>query len=286
MPKRPASKLFVHGLFIALFTSGILSSSPLHAESGRPKSPDVEAIAPAKPGATIPATVQWQRRVELSTPLTATVTDVLVEPGDTIEPGEALLRLDPRALQARARKAQAELTRLKTTRDEADVQLHRARALHRRQLVSDHELQMMRIEAADADAEFSGALATNAQAQLDLEHAVLRAPFHGVVVQRLAEPGQTVMPTVKPVPLLVVAETGRMHARAEVQRDALAKIQRGQAIKVIVAGQTYPGTVKYVGLEPLDGLGGQFAQYELVVEFNPPANAGLYAGQPAQLSVK
>lgn len=286
MSKRLASKLFGHGLLTVLLGCAVTNSALLYAASSQGKSPDIDAIAPAKPGGTIPATVQWQRRVELSTPLTATVTDVLVEPGDTIEAGEVLLRLDPRALQARARKAQAELTRLKTTRDEADVQLRRARELHRRQLVSDHELQMMRIDAADADAEFSGALANSAQAQLDLERSVLRAPFHGVVVQRLAEPGQTVMPTAKPVPLLVVAETGRMHARAEVQRDALAKIQRGQAIKVIVAGQTYPGTVKFVGLEPLDGLGGQFAQYELVVEFNPPANAALYAGQPAQLSVK
>ncbi len=267
---------------LALLVVTVPGVTLLHAEAGSDKTVSGTEV-PLRPGAPINATVQWLHRVELSTPLTATVTEVLVEAGDTVSKGQVLLRLDARAVQARAQRAHAELNRLSVTRDEAEHELRRAVALRRRKLLSDHELQGTRIDAAQAESDFSAAQAANAQAQLDLEHCTLRAPFDGVVVQRSAEPGQTVVSSLKPETLLVVAGTGRMRARAEVQRDVLAKLQRGQPCNVIVASKTYPGTVKYVGLEPLDGLGGQFAQYELVVEFNPAAGAGLYVGQPAQL---
>jgi HlyD family secretion protein len=268
---------------LALLVAAVSGIAPLHAQTSSNKAP--VADAPSLPGAPINATVQWLHRVELSTPLTASVTEVLVEAGDAVKKGQVLLRFDARAVQALAQRAQAELTRRNVTRDEAEHELRRAVTLHNRKLLSDHELQTARIDAARTESDFSAAQAASAQAQLDLEHCTLRAPFDGVVVQRTADPGQTVVSSLKPATLLVVAETGRMRVRAEVQRDVLAKIQRGQPYNVIVANQTYPGMVKYVGLEPLDGLGGQFAQYELVVEFNPPAGAGLYAGQPAQLTL-
>ena len=282
MSKHTLSKPLFRGLQ-ALLVAAALGVAPLHAQTSASKA--ASADAPPLPGAPINATVQWLHRVELSTPLTASVTEVLVEAGDAIKKGQVLLRLDARAVQALAQRAQTELNRRSITRDEAEHELRRAVSLHKRKLISDHELQTARIDAARVDSDFSAAQAANTQAQLSLEHCTLRAPFDGVVVQRTAEPGQTVVSSLKPVSLLVVAETGRMRARAEVQREVLAKVQRGQAYNVIVADKTYPGKVKYVGLEPLDGLGGQFAQYELVVEFNPPAGAGLYAGQPAQLTL-
>ena len=282
MSKQSSSTPFFPSLLVLIIAAAAVSiSAPLPAQSGPSKPANPEK--PTTAAATIAATVQWQRRVELSTPLIAAVTEVLVDAGDAVVKGQVLLRLDARAVQAQAQQTQAELTRLQITRDEAAQELQRAVVLHKRKLLSDHELQAERIAAAGADAEYSSAQVANTQAQLDLEHSTLRAPFNGVVVQRLAEQGQMV---VKPVTLLVVAETGRMRARAEVQREVLAKIKRGQAINVIVADQTFSGTVKHIGLEPLDGLGGQFAQYELLVEFNPPVSAGLYAGQPAQLSTQ
>lgn len=282
MSKHTLSKPLLHCL-LALSIAAVSGLAPLHAQTNSGK-PPAAADAPPQTGGPINATVQWLHRVELSTPLTASVTEVLVEAGDAVKKGQVLLRFDARAVQALAQRAQTELTRRSVTRDEAERELRRAVTLHKRKLLSDHELQTARIDAARADSDFSAAQAANAQAQLDLEHCTLRAPFDGVVVQRTADPGQTVVSSLKPATLLVIAETGRMRARAEVQRDVLAKIKRGQGYNVIVDNQTYSGTVKYVGLEPLDGLGGQFAQYELVVEFNPPAGAGLYAGQPAQLT--
>ncbi len=282
MLKRISSKSLSRGM-LGLLIAVISGIVPLHAQTSSNKTDSID-VAPV-PGAPINATVQWLHRVELSTPLTATVTEVLVEAGDTVKKGQVLLRLDARALQAMALRAQAEQARLRIARDEAENELRRSITLHQRKLLSDHELQTARIYAARIESDFSAAQAANAQAQLDLEHCTLRAPFDGVVVQLSAEPGQTVVSSLKPETLLVVAETGRMRARAEVQREVLAKIHRGQAYDVIVAKQKYHGTVKYVGLEPVDGLGGPYAQYELVVEFNPPLEVGLYAGQPAQLAL-
>ena len=279
-PLRTLSELLVTAALLCGALSAAADSAPGKKEAR------AEAAATSVPTGVINATVQWLRRAELSTPLAGTVTEVTAETGDAVRKDQVVLRLDARTFQALAAKTNAQLRRLETARNEARRELRVAETLQRRELMSEHEVQQARIVAAGAEADYRAAQAAAAQAQIDLEHCTLRAPFDGVVVQRSVEPGQHVQPGSKPATLLVIAETGRMRARAEVTHEVLAQLKRGQTIKVKVAGKDYNGTVKSIGLEPVDGLGGQFAQYELVVEFAVPPDAGLYAGEPAQLSLQ
>ena len=90
--------------------------------------------------------------------------------------------------------------------------------------------------------------------------------FDAVVVARLAEPGQNVVVGLQPQPLIVFAKAGEMIARAQLSESQIARLKPGQGVTVVVGKQSYPGTIKTLGLEPAAGKDQQ-AAYPVEVVF-------------------
>lgn len=235
-------------------------------------------------GSEVEATLRWAQRVELSTPVSGQIERVLVDVGSMVGKGDALLELDARPFQAALDKAQADVAQARDALAEAEREVERAQELYDRTVLSVHELQLVQIAHTRARSELQRAQATLAQAQLDLEYSVIRAPFDAIVVQRRADPGQTVVTRLQSTPLLAVAERGRILARATVPSDQLRALRKGQALIVRVAGERYPGRVARLGMEPVSGEGAG-ARYPVDVEFAVRAEEGLRAGQPATLEL-
>jgi len=226
------------------------------------------------------ATLEWARRVELGTQVSGTIHQVSVNTGDRVKRGQVLVKLDARGFAAEVARTSAELARFEKALEEATRELDRAKELYERTVLSDHELQLAEIGHVEADANYRGAQAALTQAELDLHYSAIRAPFDGVTVRRDAELGQTVVSRLQAAPLVVVAETGRMVARALVSLDEVAGVTGGQALEVSVAGERYRGTVRHLGLEPAAQEGGA-ARYLLDVLFEYPPERILRAGQKA-----
>ena len=232
----------------------------------------------AAQAADVVGTLQWVRRVELSTPVSGVVREVAVQAGDEVKKGQLLLSLDGRGFRAAVDKADALVAKTKASRDEAQRELDRAKELYDRTLLSDHELQLAKIGYTSAEADYQSAEAERTQARLDLEYSRVVAPFNAVVLQRSAEVGQTVVTRLQSVPLLTVAEVGRMLARIEVGETELAQLRTGQALEVRVAGKSYQGRVQRLGMEPVLAAGG-IAKYEADVLFEYPTAERLRAGE-------
>ena len=159
-----------------------------------------------------PGTLEWARRVELSTPVSGVVATVNVEPGDQVDKGEALVALDQRGFHAEVLRARADKRRLAQALAEAKRQRNRAQELYDRTLLSQHDLDLAKIAYTTARAKYEAADAALIQAMLDLEYSTVRAPFAGVVLARPAQVGQTVVSRLRSVPLVVRAERRRAGA--------------------------------------------------------------------------
>lgn len=231
--------------------------------------------------AEVAATVEWARRVALSTPVSGVVEAVPVQTGDAVEQGDVLVRLDPRPLEAAVRRARARVDRTRPARDEAKRELERSQQLYERTLLSKHDLQLAEIEYAAADAEHREAQAALDQARLDLEYSVVRAPFAGYVLERSAEVGQTVVTRLEARPLVTLAERGRLMARAEVAESAAAGLERDDEVAVMVDGRRYPGRVRSVGMEPV--AGSEPPRYPVEVVFPYEAATPVRAGSEAKV---
>ena len=230
------------------------------------------------------ATLQWSRVVEVSTPVSGVVSGVLAEAGAYMRKGQVLLRLDDRGFKAAVKKARAEVERLKVKSEEAERELKRAKEMHERDLIADHELELVRIGFVTSDSEYQAAQAALTQAELDLEYSEVCAPFDCVVLQRKAEVGQTIVSTMQPIPLFVLAEAGHMLARIKIAGEELSALSKGQKVSVKVAGKKYKGVINRIGMEP-DGIRNGKPLYEVDVKFSFDPTTIIRPGQSATVTL-
>lgn len=201
--------------------------------------------------AEVDAILKWSKRVELGTPVSGVVVEVVADVGQHVTKDQVLLRLDTKVRVAEVEQAKAKVAREARLRDEAQREMDRSSDLFAAQLMAEHDMEVARIALDEAQARFQTAKAELARAESDLYYSEVRAPFDSVVVQRMAEVGQTVAAQLQTVPLLVVAEADVMVARAAVSSGTARGLKPEQKIVVKLGGRDYEGRVTRVGLEPL-----------------------------------
>ena len=161
-------------------------------------------------GAVLQATgyVTPRRRATVSTQITGTLTQVLIEEGDHVEKGQVLARLEDSALRAGLGAARANLASAQAQVATAQAQLAQAQADARRQdelvasgMVTKQAAEQARTAVATGVAQLDGRRrevdASNAaltQAQVNFDYTVVRAPFAGVVTEKAAQVGEIVSP--------------------------------------------------------------------------------------------
>lgn len=193
----------------------------------------------------------------LSSRIVATIAGVHVKAGDRVRKGDVLVTLDARdavghAQQARAGSVVAEkgLTRTRSEHGAAAAEHQlatawrdRIAALHARNSATDHELDeasarlaaaTARLAAAEAaielaDASLQAARSASAAASAAESYATLRAPFDGLVIERLTDPGNLAAPG---VPLVRIESDGSRQAVVRVDERRAAYLRPGDSVDV------------------------------------------------------
>ena len=204
-----------------------------------------------------------ERQIEVFPRTTGLVTDVLVEEGDRVEEGQALMVLDTRELEAALNEARITeqeardaIAGLELAVDEAEAGLERAkltRAQARRELdrkeevesvLSRNELDQLRLAAETADSDVAAAEvgveraeaavtsqriaiaraeAQVARAELDLSFATTVAPFSGVIARRDVRVGDLVSSA---APAFVLSDIDNVRAVVSRPQRELALFSR------------------------------------------------------------
>ncbi|HEY5776770.1 MAG TPA: efflux RND transporter periplasmic adaptor subunit, partial [Xanthomonadales bacterium] len=152
--------------------------------------------------------VTARRQATVSSKFTGKVVDVLIEEGMEVEKDQVLARLDDSNLTTSYALAEAQLRSAETSVKETQALLNEARSNFRRTgnlvergLSSEAEMDRARAaaESLAAQLERKQADVRVAEKQLDiyrqqLDDAVIRAPFAGVVVAKNAQPGEMISP--------------------------------------------------------------------------------------------
>ena len=199
-------------------------------------------------------TVQPTTRLDLSSELSGTLAEVLVDFNDTVTEGEVLARLDATKLRASVDNAEAQLlasrarlTSAQATVSETAESLASAEALDQRGLntrpayiaaKAAHDRAQASVEIARADVILGEAnLASN---RADLDKADIRSPISGIVLDRAAERGQIVAASLNAPVLFTLAEDlTRMELRVSIDEADIGRIAIGQQARFSV--DAYPG---------------------------------------------
>ncbi|MEA3640508.1 MAG: efflux RND transporter periplasmic adaptor subunit [Lamprobacter sp.] len=211
--------------------------------------------------------LEWVRKVEMRVVENGVIAEVLVAPGEHVDEGDLLLRMDQREARAVSLEAKAGVARQQIAREDAERALERAQELFDRGLIASEELKDAELLMAVAEAELESAKAQQAAADVLLERTELHAPFDGIIVEQNGYQGTVIYKTLQQQPLIAVAPTSQMLARVLVTSDILRRYRPGQSAKVSVRGQPRTGVIYSLGVEAVridpDG-----AVYELDVIFD------------------
>jgi RND family efflux transporter MFP subunit len=167
------------------------------------------------------------RRAALSTKLTGTVTEVLVQEGERVGRGQLLARIDARDVQARAAAARAGVAGAEAIRDDALVQARRFRGLYADSAATRAQLDAAETGLVRAEAGLRAARAAAGEVEAVAGYAQVRAPFGGMVTRRFVDPGAFVAPG---APVVGLEDGSRLRIVVTVAPDAAARLAPGVRI--------------------------------------------------------
>ncbi|GBE41982.1 Efflux pump periplasmic linker BepF [bacterium BMS3Bbin10] len=225
-------------------------------------------------------TVESARRTTVAARIVTRIERIHVSAGDEVKRGDILVELDAREPQARVQQAQDALKAAKARRDLAIAELERSRELLARGVTTrqrhDQAISAERIASADVDR--AGQALEEARA--GLSHTVIRAPVAGRVIDRLAEPGDTVTPG---APLLRLYDPAALRVEAPVRESLAVNLSVGDTLKIEMSslGETQSGPIDEI--VPYADPGARTLLVKVALPDGSRAFAGMFAriGVPA-----
>jgi HlyD family secretion protein len=194
--------------------------------------------------------------VEVKSKASGEITEVLVETGDAVRPGQRLIRVDPRVPQNALTQAEADLEVAQAELTNAQSQLRRSEELFKTQSITEQEYDTARLAAANARARLVRAERALEDAKIAWEDTDVRAPISGVIIERNVEVGTVISSATSNVGggtvLLRMANLDTVQVRALVDETDIGKIQPGMAVSTLVdAYPNRPFQGRVLKIEPL-----------------------------------
>jgi len=184
-----------------------------------------------------PASVLSANRTVVTSEVTALISEVLVDVGNSVEKSELLVRLDKTNARLLLEQAHASLDALDAQIAQAQRRLTKAEGLSAKDFVSDDELIDRQTDLGVLQANRSGQLVAIQVAELALARTLIHAPFNATVVQRSAQVGNFAQPG---TPLLTLVQTDQREVDAELDPRYALDIPRISKLRFQSLGQQFP----------------------------------------------
>jgi HlyD family secretion protein len=210
----------------------------------------VTASAPVKAGdavLTVSGYVIPRERIELSPRFQGTVKVIGIKKGDRVKKDQLLVQLDDDEYRARLLEAQGRLALATANLTNAAVNLKRQLALAENNVDSIRARDDAQRAHDAAAAELTMAKGQLALAQTYLDWCTIRAPIDGVILEKLVNPNELVVPMSfggsrgPSTALLAMADLNDLQVEIDLNESDLSKIRLNQRCRV--SPEAYPDKI-------------------------------------------
>ncbi len=229
---------------LLLIVLGLLGMTAAWSQPGGRAAPvvvDEVRLMALAPGQWVHARVRARREARLAPESGGTLTEV-AEEGARVQRGTVVARLDDARERAELAAREAEVARLASRVAYLEKERRRLARLARADSAAQTQLDQVSADLDQARAERRAAEARRDQARLALQRRTLRAPFAGVVSERLRRPGEwapageAVVLLSAPAPVELVAAVPPRSARLlEPGEDLPAQVDGWEGRAVVAA---------------------------------------------------
>ncbi|MFO1476438.1 MAG: efflux RND transporter periplasmic adaptor subunit, partial [Verrucomicrobiota bacterium] len=206
---------------LAVAAGGCHKSREVTAPNLPPVAVRVETVESRERASTedVVGTVRPRLHAAIGAKISGRIRQLLVVPGQRVQPGELLAALEAGEMQARLDQALA-------VRAQAEADLKRYTALYDQKILSPAEF-----DAAQSRFRIADAAAKEAQAMMD--YTRITAPFAGVITRKLADVGDLVGdPTMPNRPILEMEDPTALRLEADVPEAVIGKLAVGDKLPV------------------------------------------------------
>jgi membrane fusion protein (multidrug efflux system) len=211
-----------------------------------------------------------------------TIKKVLVEVGEAVKAGQLLVEIDHDVPQAQLDKAKARFQLAK-------IDLERARGLAAKNISAVRDLDNARANFAMAQADLK-------LAEVNLQNTYLKAPIDGMVIQKLALPGNVIDPGQV---ALTISDVDHAWVSANIEETNIARVKVGQAVTISIdEGGTLTGKVQEItsaaastfSLMPAENAAGNYTKVvqriPIKIVLDPHPGRILKAGQSVTVKIR
>jgi len=176
--------------------------------------------------------------ISIGTPVSGIVMEIYVKVGDHVKAGDPLFKIDDRDLRAQLLTANAKVKEAVAALQKPKHRLERAEQFKKRDpnAISVQDLEVLRDEAAQAEATLTLARTQLEQLQVEIERHTVRALVPGEVLQLRMRPGEFVEGSSTAPPLLVLGGNNKMNLRVDVDEHDAWRVQPGMNAVAFVRG--------------------------------------------------
>jgi HlyD family secretion protein len=213
-------------------------------------------VAPARAILNASGYLVARRKAVVSAKIQGRLAELDVDEGSWVTAGQVIARLDNSDLQAQIEVARAGVQQATADLAEKQRQLRLTQGLANDGVVSQDQLQAATSRVRLAEAALSQSKASLSLAEANFQNTIIRAPFAGVVVKKMAEVGESVAPIPPGVNLSTssgaivgIADMATLEAEADVSETNIAKLQRNQPAQIsldAIPDHTYRAVLRQV----------------------------------------
>ena len=225
----------------------MLFAASASAQQAKPELPVVmvevaqASVTRVAPRRWVPGSVVSRNDARLATSAAGRL-EYVAEVGTRIRAGERVAKLEDEAVRLQVEDAKAEMMRIEAQRAMSERQLQRIEKLANNS-ISQTQLDEVRSQLAMLTAQLQQAEVRHRSAKHDLEQTEVRAPFSGVVTERLAQRGEYVATGAS---IARVVDTVHVEARVQAPLALLSSVKPSMELPIKVANKQIPATVRTV----------------------------------------
>ena len=217
------------------------SLTAAEVETVRPTVQNFSQAIAGSPILTASGYVVARRKAVVSAKIQGRLAELRVEEGSHVRQGDIIARLDSADYQAQMDVARAQVQHAEADLAEQQRQQRITQNLAQAHVVSQDQLDAASSRVRLAEAALSQSRAGLAVSEANYQNTLIRAPFSGVVVKKMAEVGESVAPIPPGVnistasgAIVALADMATLEVEVDVSESNVARLQPNQPAEVSV----------------------------------------------------
>jgi RND family efflux transporter MFP subunit len=217
------------------------SLTATEVETVKPTVLTFSQAAAGSPILTASGYVVARRKAVVSAKIQGRLAELNVDEGSHVREGEVIARLESADYQAQVEVARAQVQQSEANLAEQQRQLRITQNLAQTKVMSQDQSDAALSRVRLAEAALAQSKAALAVSEANFQNTLIRAPFTGVVVKKMAEVGESVAPIPPGVnistssgAIVALADMATLEVEADVSESNVAKLRSGQPTQVSV----------------------------------------------------